>query len=401
MGGLKSAHWDFCRAEKRTIRSGSFGQHVRWGKQMRKPASFILGIYLLAGVVAARARSQKSVYVYDGKILQVADEDLALAKCDRWQVWLYQEGVRILRYTAGLQYSRWGLIEGNSAENVMQQLQALRNFEAAYLKFFASGAWGRYTFFNPVGPVAVTDRLFEDQPAALEKAYQFRWLDERINNLIRSVTPSLENNQSRGPASPVEGYFERIRDALQQVSKLHSQLSRDRPQFRFIEIGIAQAKTQVAQAEADVPKITAVLPSVKLPTSKTWMSHAEKAGSDGTVQVDVAETRSGVSVQKTWTGGDGSMTGTVIITMIPYSDIERIDFEPSTVKDSDTWTVRVQSASTPFPQTVDSPERKTARRTFPAVHDANAENSTYFVFRNSREAQDAYAYFLYHRQLGR
>lgn len=367
---------------------------------MQKPASFIFGMYLLAAAVSARAQPQKSAYVYDGKVLQVADEDQALAKCARWQVWLYEEGVRIPRYTAGLQYSRWGVIEGNSADNVMQQLQALQNFEAAYLKFFASGAWGRYTFFNPVGPIAVTDRLFEDQPAALEKVYQLRWLDERINKLIRATTPSLENNESQGAASPVKGYFERIRDALQQASKLQSHLAREHPQFRFVEIGIAQAKTQVAEAETDVPEITAVLPSVKLPTSKTWMSHAENAGSDGTVQVDIAEARSGVLVQKTWTGGDGSMSGTVMITMIAYPDIGKIDFEPPTVKDSDTWTVRVQSASTPFPQTVDSPERKTARRTFPAVHDTTTENSTYFVFHNSREARDAYAYFLYHKQLG-
>jgi hypothetical protein len=114
-------HLDFCCAEKRTIRSGSFGQHVRWGKQMQKPASFILGVYLLAGVVSARARPQKSVYVYDGRILQVAHEDLALAKCKPWQAWLYEEGVRIPRYTAGLQYSRWGLIEGNSAERCAER----------------------------------------------------------------------------------------------------------------------------------------------------------------------------------------------------------------------------------------------------------------------------------------
>jgi hypothetical protein len=36
----------------------------------------------------------------------------------------------------------------------------------------------------------------------------------------------------------------------------------------------------------------------------------------------------GVSVQKTWTGGDGSMTGTVIITMIPYSDIGELILNP-------------------------------------------------------------------------
>lgn len=157
----------------------------------------------------------------------------------------------------------------------------------------------------------------------------------------------------------------------------------------------------MAQAENGVPKITAVLPSVKLPASKAWMSHAERAGSDGTVQVDVAETGSGVSVQRTWTGGDGSMTGTVIITMMLYADIGKIDFEPPTEKGDEAWEVRVHSASSPFPQTVDSPERKTARGTFPAVHDAITENSTYFVFRNSGEAQDAYAYFLYHKQLGR
>lgn len=157
----------------------------------------------------------------------------------------------------------------------------------------------------------------------------------------------------------------------------------------------------MSQAENGLPEITAVLPSVKLPTSKAWMSHPERAGSDGTVKVDVTETGSGVSVQKIWTGGDGSMTGTVIITTIPYAAIGKIDFEPPTGEGDETWEVRVQSASTPFPQTVDSPERKTARGTFPAVHDATTENSTYFVFRNSREAQDAYAYFLYHKQLGR
>ena len=60
--------------------------------------------------------------------------------------------------------------------------------------------------------------------------------------------------------------------------------------------------------------------------------------------------------------------------------------------------VRIRS-TTAFPQTVDSPERKTARGSFPAVHDATTESSVYFVFVNSREAQDAYAYFLYHKQL--
>ena len=295
---------------------------------MRKSSTIVLSAFLFALAVSAGAQQQGPHYVYDGKTLQVVDEELPLAKVERWQIWLYEERVRIPRYTAGLQYSRWGLVEGDSVENVLRQLQASQSLEGAYSKFFGSGTWGRYTFFNPIGPIAVTDRHFEDQPAALEQLYQLRWLHARVNKLIRAATPSLENNQSQGPASPVEGYFVQIREALERVAKLHSQLSRALPQRRFIEIGIVQAEAQVRQAETSVPKITAVLPSVKLPTSENWMSHAETAGSDGTVQVDVGETGSGVSVQKTWTGGDGSMTGTVIITMIPYADIEKIDFDP-------------------------------------------------------------------------
>jgi len=368
---------------------------------MPKPPFFIFILSFFAAAVSARAQPQNPHYVYNGKILQVADEELALAKYKRWQIWLYQEGVRIPRYTAGLQYSRWGLIEGTSTESVMKQLQASQSFEAAYLRFFGSGTWGRYTFFNPVGPIAVADQAFEGQPALLEKLYQLRWLHERVNQLTRAVTPSLENNESQGPESSVEGYFDQVRDALQRVSKLHSQLSRDRPQIRFIESGIVQAKTQVGEAENHLPKITAVLPSVKLPTSKTWMSHAERAGSDGTVQVEVMETGPGVSVRETWTDGDGSMTGTVIVTVIPYADIGKIEIEPPTRNFDDRWTVRVPSATTPFLQTVDSPERKTARRTFPAVHDTTEDGSVHFVFANSSEAQDTYAFFLYHKQRGR
>ena len=368
---------------------------------MPKRSSFILSFCLFAAALSARAQPQNAHYVYDGKILQVVNQDFAPGEYQEWQVWLYQEGVRIPRYIADLQYSRWGLLEGTSAKDVMQQLQSLQTFETAYLNFFGSGTWGQYTFLNPVGPIAVMDRSSEDQPAALEKLYQLRGLDERINTVIRAAKPSLENNQSHGSRSSVEEYFDQIRDALEQLSRLQSQLSRNRPQLRLIENGIAQAKTQVGLAEAGMPKITAVLPSVKLPGSNTWMSHAERAGSDGTIQVTVMETGSGVSVQKTWTGGDGSMTGTVIITMIPYTDIGKVDFEPPVVKGDDAWTVRVQSATVPFPQTIDSPERKAARRTFPAVHGTTEDSSVYFAFANSSEAQDAYAYFLYHNQLGR
>jgi hypothetical protein len=368
---------------------------------MRKPAFFIFSICLLAAPLPARTQPQHARYVYDGKILQVVDGDFTEAKYNRWQVWLYEEGVHIPRYTIGLQYSRWGLIEGTSAEDVTRKLQASQNFEAAYLRFFGSDTWGQYTFFNPVGPIAVSNPLFEDQPTALEKLYQLRWLQDRVTKLSRGATPSLENNQNLGAPSPVEGYFDQIRDTLQRVSKLHSQLSRDHSQLRFIEFGIAQARIQVAQAETNVAKITAFLPSVKLPTSREWMSYSEEAGRDGTIQVEVKETGPGVSVQQTWTGGDGGMTGTVIVTLIPYANIREIDLEPPLGRGDRTWTVHVQSADTPFLQKIDSPERKTSRRTLLAVHNTTTESSVYLMFANARDAHDAYAYFLYHKQLGR
>jgi hypothetical protein len=75
---------------------------------MRKRSSFILSLCLFAAVVSARAQPQNAHYVYDGKILQVVNEDFAPGEYQQWQVWLYQEGVRIPRYTAGLQYTRVG-----------------------------------------------------------------------------------------------------------------------------------------------------------------------------------------------------------------------------------------------------------------------------------------------------
>jgi hypothetical protein len=43
----------------------------------------------------------------------------------------------------------------------------------------------------------------------------------------------------------------------------------------------------------------------------------------------------------------------------------------------------------------------TAKKVLPAVNFTTTTNAVYFAFPNSADAQDAYAYFLYHKQLGR
>jgi hypothetical protein len=253
-----------------------------------------------------------------------------------------------------------------------------------------------------LGPIAVADQdQAETQPAALEEFYQLRRLDGRLNRLITTIQGSLENNESEGPDSPFKEYFDQIRDSLQRVSKGYGQLAHIRPQLRLIKLEIAQASAAVEGAETDVPNLTAALPSVKLPTSRTWMSQSEKAGSDGTIEVTVMESGSGVAVQQHWTGGDGSMTGTVVLTTIPYDDIGNVDLQPPMPVYDEMWTVRVHAARAPFPQKIDSPQRRTVKATFPAVDYTTTGTSVYFVFLNSTEAQDAYAYFLYHKQVGR
>jgi len=367
---------------------------------MRKFSAVIL-FCMFVVVASAQAQQQNTYYVFNGKTLEIAHDNPVHAYSGRWQVWLFQQGVHLPHYSAGLQYSRWGLIEGTSAADVLKQLKASQNFQEAYLTFFGPGSWGRYTFFNPLGPIAVADQAIETQPAAPEEFYQLRRLDNRLNKLITTVQGSLENNESEGPGSRFKEYFDQIRDSLERVSKGYGQLARIRPQLQLIKLEVAQAKAAVERAETDVPNLTAALPTVKLPTSKTWMSQSQKAGSDGTIEVTIMESSPGVAVQQHWTGGDGSMTGTVILTTIPYDDIGNIDLVPPMPIYDDTWTVRVHAARVPFPQKIDSPQRRTIKAMFPAVNYTATEPSVYFVFLNSTEAQDAYAYFLYHRQVGR
>src|SRR5260370_5239853 len=157
---------------------------------MRTPSLFVLSVSLLAAAVTVRAQDQTNYikyYVFDGTILQVA-EDSSFYRTDRqWQVWLYQEGVYIPRYTAGLQYSRWGLIQGRSAESVTRRLKAAQSFERAYLNFFGPGTWGRYTFFNALGPIAITDQAVEKNPPPLAEHFHLHDLSSRVHRTMTVV----------------------------------------------------------------------------------------------------------------------------------------------------------------------------------------------------------------------
>jgi hypothetical protein len=351
--------------------------------------------------VIARAQRHDPIYIYDGRTLRVPDDAHTDTECGRWQVWLYQNGVRIPHPTAGLQYSRWGLIEGESPASVIKELRDAQRFEGVYLSFFGRGTWEQFTFSNPLGPIAIAGRAIENDMTAPEIRYQLDGLRGRVNGLIVSAQRSLENNESEGPSSPHKEYFDQIRDLMQQVSKLSSQLARAPSATHYVSEEIARLGIVVGQAEKNLPKITASLPTVKLPTNTRWMFHTESAGSDGTIQVEVAERPSGVSVQQTWAGGDGSMAGSVFVTMIAFDHIGKVELRPPMGNATAPSTVLVQSGREFFPEMINSPVRHTASRILPAVNLKSTRSSLYFTFRDPADARDAYAYFLYHQEVGR
>jgi len=133
---------------------------------------------------------------------------------------------------------------------------------------------------------------------------------------------------------------------------------------------------------------------------RSRVSYTEWAGSDGTIQAAITEAGPAVLVHQTWTAGDGGMAGTVTVTIVPFDHIGRIHFHGRMGIGDDTWTTVVESAHGSFPETLNSRLRQRAMRVLPAVHMTTTTNSVYFVFADPSEARDAYAYFLYHQQLG-
>jgi len=353
---------------------------------------------LLSVVPPAVAQQAPAYYVFDGRNLHVMDERPVQASYARWQIWLYPEHVQITRRTTGLPYSRWGLLEGRSAENVIQQLETFQGFERAYLNFFGPGERGSDTFLNPLGPIAITGEAVKNEPP---EAVNLSDLNSRMNRLITTLQPSLENNKNKDLSSSVKDYFEQVENCLEQVAGLYSQLNHANPRLHFIDDGITRTHSRVAQAEYGVRQITATLPTVKLPMNHAWKFHKEWAGSDGIIEVTVSEEESGVTVQQTWTGGDGGMRGAVGLTTVPYEDIGNVDLDAPTRRGDSEWTVRLGSAGSPFRETWTAPERKTAKGFLRAVNYETTANFVYLVFNNPADAQDAYVYFLYHQELGR
>jgi hypothetical protein len=68
---------------------------------------------------------------------------------------------------------------------------------------------------------------------------------------------------------------------------------------------------------------------------------------------------------------------------------------------SQRWTLRIQPVnSSGFPQAITSPKRASVTRTYQAVNLKTSVESVYLEFSDSRDAQDACAFFLFHKERG-
>jgi hypothetical protein len=352
-----------------------------------------------ASVAAPQQGSYSSYYVWNGNALQVVNGDPAGANYAEWQVWLYPKSVRVSGSGSGLAYTRWGAMQGPSARAVIKQLAAYQQFERAYKNFFGANTWGRFTFSYPVGPIAVAEQGPRDDPYSLHR--KIALLNQRLESVVPELRSSLVNGDGNEAPALVQQYLEQVRNSMWDVARFYDKLSRLPTEGNYLSQELARLTPGVNQAESAIPKVTAILPTVKLPTSKDWMTQTEFAGKDGTINVTVTEMGSSAWVQQSWTGGDGSMAGTKIITIVPYQDIGTLDIWMPHLGNDQRWTLHIQPANrNGFPQSVTSPERVTSKRTYPAVNLKTSGESVYLEFSNTREAQEAYAFFLYHKERG-
>src|SRR5260370_1120950 len=187
------------------------------------------------------------------------------------QVWLLPRGCshptlhrRFAVFTLGTDPRKIGRRRQGTAQSRSELRESL-------FEFLRARHLGSVYVLQCSGPIAITDQAVETNPAAVDERYHLDELYDRVNKLIVCVQPSLENNERLGPTSSVKEYFDQIRDALQQVSKLYSQLAHSNPQVYFIRTKVAQTDRAVALAGNNRPKITPILPNRKLPTSPAWM----------------------------------------------------------------------------------------------------------------------------------
>jgi len=339
---------------------------------------------------------RSSYYMRDRDVLKVVNGDPAHENCAEWQVWLFPTSVRGSRSGVGLAYVRWGVIEGRSAKAVTEQLETSQGFERAYTNFFGANAWGRFTFVHPVGPIAVMGH--GEKNDVLQS--KIGLLNQQLESVVSDLHGSLVNGE-RNQAPLVQQYFQQVRKSMQDVARFYDKLSRLPAESTYLNQVLAILAPGVNQAESALPKVTAILPNVKLPVSTYWMIHTESGGSDGTIDVAVREFDSSAWVQQSWTGGDGSMTGTEVITIVPYQDIGPLDIWIQHWGNQRRWTLCIHPANSKrFLQSITCPERHTAKRTYPAVDLKTTEGSLYLDFSNMSDAQDAYTFFLYHKERG-
>jgi hypothetical protein len=180
---------------------------------MKNIFSFI-AVVILGGVMQAESEYQNNYFVYDGSVATRIEGDAAQTNYKQWRVWLFKKNAMAANRPEG----SWGTISGNSAADVMKKLKASQEFEKQYERWCAC-TWGQDTFFNSVGPIAITEFMYE-----LKTVHQLK----EASDAYEQVTALMDNaerifDQIKGlqiTDSGIREYANHIKAAVEKIDRL-------------------------------------------------------------------------------------------------------------------------------------------------------------------------------------
>lgn len=182
-------------------------------------------MFVLMGLWSPVIAMAEHYYVFDGKSLQPVDGDQGSVRAAKWEIWLYKTGE-----SDGSQ-NHWGTISGTSSAEVVKELTSEQKFEKQWERFMGT-SWGPYTYFNPLGPIAIV-KPPKPLPAKIIKVMQdIRSVYSNLRTIFSLVSNSTDKAARTGQRNPFQGigkvlvdYARNLQGATVKAAYLERQLN--------------------------------------------------------------------------------------------------------------------------------------------------------------------------------
>jgi hypothetical protein len=192
----------------------------------------------------------------------------------QWQIWLYASGVPH-SFVKGLQ---WGIIGGKTIESVTKQLKDGQKVKLDFNKFSGMKET-RFTYFNPLGPIAI----FESSPLPKTKEYQeatqrLEGLDVRLHDIYDAYenAKGLAEGNEYKVGSVFKEYMDNLKDAWKLKAKLRSSLD------DALGIGTSRLDEDFADLQKDVDVLKRSAENLNKPSTSILRIERNNFGGDET-----------------------------------------------------------------------------------------------------------------------